>query len=141
MTTGQRDHRADSAVTRALLVFLGGSLGTAIRLMLGTIVMGPGASILATVAVDVTGAALLGILYGLTPPGDARSARRRLLLGTGLLGGYTTYGTLVVDADGLVLAHDPWAGALVASATLALGVAAAFVGERAATRARERARA
>lgn len=123
-------------MTSALLVFVGGAVGTAIRLALGALVTAPDAAVLTTVTVDVTGAALLGVLYALTPAADARSARRRLLLGTGLLGGYTTYGTLVVDADGLVLAHDPLAGALTASVTVILGVVAAFVGERVATRAR-----
>lgn len=127
-------------MTPALLVFVGGAIGTAIRLALGAIVTAPDAAVLTTVAVDVTGAALLGGLYGITPAADARSVGRRLLLGTGLLGGYTTYGTLVVDADGLVLAHDPLTGALTASVTVVLGVVAAFVSERVATRARARSR-
>lgn len=140
MTIDHAHPRGDGPATRALLVFLGGVAGTVIRLAVGALIVAPDASLVTTVAVDVTGAALLGGLYGITPPGDEHSARRRLLLGTGLLGGYTTYGTLVVGVDGLVLARDPLAGAAVALVAVTLGVGAAFVGEHVAVRVRKRAR-
>jgi fluoride exporter len=51
---------------------------------------------LGTFVVNMTGGFLLGLLTGLSVTGDAL-----LVLGTGLLGGYTTFSTWMVEAQRL----------------------------------------
>lgn len=89
-------------------VAAGGALGAAARYGLELAWPAPAAGIpWATLVVNVTGCALLGALLRIT---SHRPARHRLLLpflGTGVLGGFTTYSTYVVQGDALVTADRP----------------------------------
>jgi CrcB protein len=113
------------------LVALGGAFGTAGREGLTLAIPSLGAFPLATFAVNLTGAFLLGfLLEALTRRGPDNGGRRtlRLLLGTGFLGGFTTYSTLATDTV-LVLAADNTAIALAYSlGTVAVGAVASWAG-------------
>jgi fluoride exporter len=116
---------ASVSLRRVLLVALGGTLGTAARLGLGLLVDDPGGFPLAVLLANVLGALLIGVVAARLPA----SAELRLLLGTGVLGGFTTYsafmtGTLALWASAPVLAAAYAAGSLV------LGLLAAAVGLR-----------
>lgn len=116
-----------------ILVFIGGTVGTLLRILLGMV---PGNSEFPwiTFIINVSGAALLGVLYGLTGRfvvSTSASTRMRLLLGTGLMGGYTTYSTLAVGTDGLILGDRLLLGAAYAIPTVVLGILSAFLAERA----------
>lgn len=78
---------------------------------------------LGTLAVNVSGAFLLGLLAGTALDGDAR-----LLLGLGALGSYTTFSTLMVETQrvGEAGRRKPAATNLVLS--VALGLAAVALG-------------
>jgi CrcB protein len=106
-------------------VALGGALGTAARLGVDTVVGAPFGSWDAGVFVaNVTGALLLGFLAGL-PLDTPGHARWRAFAGTGFLGAYTTFSALsLAFVDGSPVSYA--VGGLVAS--LALGVAGAWVG-------------
>lgn len=109
-----------------LLVALGGTLGTAARGALTLAAPGPWP----VVAINVTGALLLGLLLeALARRGPDEGVRRdlRLLLGTGALGGFTTYSTFAAGAVGLASA-DPGRALGVVAATLVLGTLAAAAG-------------
>ena len=75
-----------------------GAVGAYARFAVGTWVMArrPGAFPAGTFAVNLTGAFALGLLTGLAVTGDAL-----LVLGTGLLGAYTTFSTWMVEAQRL----------------------------------------
>ncbi len=109
------------------LVVLGGSLGTAARaalvLPLGT-VAAPLALPVTTLVINVVGSFLLGLVVGVLGSG---SPRLRAFLGTGLLGGFTTYSTFAVQVVGLA---DGAAteGLVIAVASLFFGVLAALAG-------------
>lgn len=113
-----------------LLVIAGGAVGTALRV---AVYAGfpPGTSFpWATFTVNVGGALLLGALIGvfpLHPEGSTTARRLRLALGTGCLGGYTTYSTFVLES--VTLAGDRGLGvALVYDlATVVMGFLAALV--------------
>lgn len=112
------------------LVFVGGSLGTATRATL-TLVSAPADGFPATImGINIAGALLLGILLeALSRRGPDEGARRRarLLLGTGFLGGFTTYSALATDT--VLLAVDSPALALLNSlGTLVLGALATWLG-------------
>ncbi|MGY1770180.1 CrcB family protein [Blastococcus sp. SYSU D00813] len=116
-------------MTAYLLAALGGALGALARLGVGTALpASPGGWPWATLLVNLTGCLLLGLLLGAVLPRFPGRPWLRPLLGTGVLGGYTTYSTFAVDA--VRLADDgAWAGAAgYVVASVAGGVLAAAAG-------------
>lgn len=112
-------------VRRLLLVALGGTVGTAARLGLGLAFPDGGGFPVAVLLANIVGAFLIGVLAARLPA----AADLRLLLGTGVLGGFTTYsafmtGTLALWSQTPLLAFAYAVGSLV------LGVAAAALGLR-----------
>ena len=79
-------------------VALLGAAGAWARFALGTLVAArrPSPFPFGTFAVNLTGGFLLGLLVGSSVGGDAM-----LVLGTGLLGAYTTFSTWMVEAQRL----------------------------------------
>ena len=81
--------------------------------------------------VNITGALLLGILLeALAVRGPDRGGRRRLrlLLGTGVLGGYTTYSLLAADVAGLLLDGRIAVALGYGVGSIVLGILAAWAG-------------
>jgi CrcB protein len=115
----------------ALLVFVGGALGTLARYLLGLVVPTVGGFPLATFAVNLVGAFALGLLIeALLRAGNDTGWRQRvrLLLGPGFLGGFTTYSSLCVETA-LLTQHEHYVtGGVYAVASLLLGIAAAAAG-------------
>ncbi|MFD8770581.1 fluoride efflux transporter FluC [Microbacterium oxydans] len=110
---------------RILLVAAGGTAGTAARLGLGLMLPDVGGFPVAVLVANVVGALLIGLLAARLPA----TAELRLVLGTGVLGGFTTYsafmtGTLSLWADAPVIA------VAYAVGSLTLGLAAAALGLR-----------
>lgn len=112
------------------IVILGGAIGVGVRaallLPLETV---PGALVLplATLGVNVAGSLLLGVVVGLL---DDRHPRWRVFLGTGVLGGFTTYSAFAVQAVE-VGGSAPVVGLLLAPLAVFAGVFAAAIGLRA----------
>jgi len=75
-----------------------GAAGSLMRFRVGATVTArwPSAFPFGTFAVNVTGSFVLGVLTGLSLSGDVM-----LIMGTGLLGGYTTFSTWMVEAQRL----------------------------------------
>jgi CrcB protein len=75
-----------------------GAIGSWARFQVGGLVTArrPSEFPLGTFVVNLTGGLLLGLLTGLSLTGDAL-----LVFGTGLLGGYTTFSTWMVEAQRL----------------------------------------
>lgn len=122
-----------TTVRPALLgwVVLGGAVGTAVRDLIEGAWPAAGGWPWATLIINVSGAFALGVLLEwLAASGPDEGGRRtaRFALGTGLLGGYTTYSTFVVDS--VALAGDGRVGLALAydAASLAAGFVAALVG-------------
>lgn len=110
---------------RLLLVALGGTIGTAVRLAMALSIPDAGGFPVATLAVNFIGALLIGIL-AVRLPGDSDM---RVFLGAGILGGFTTYSAFAVGAV-LLWSQSPLLAGLYAILTLTLGVAAAVLGMR-----------
>lgn len=112
-----------------LLVFVGGCVGAAARETLTAILPGDAAIPVAVLVANVLGAFLLGaLLEGLGHRSDGSAARLRLLLGTGMLGGFTTYSSLALAVAALAHEGSPWLASAYGLGTLLLGGLATFVG-------------
>lgn len=110
---------------RALLVAVGGAIGTAGRLGIGLLLPDAGGFPISIITVNVLGAFLIGLLAARLPS----SSERRIFLATGVLGGFTTYSTFAVGTVQL-WGQSPMLAAISALLTLVVGLAAAAAGLR-----------
>lgn len=115
------------------LVALGGGVGSAARWAVTVLV--PDATTggwpLATLAENVVGAFLLGwLLEALSRRGreTPRTRRVRLTLGTGVLGGFTTYSSLALETERLLAGGDAAVALGYVAATLVGGTVACVAG-------------
>ena len=113
----------------SLQVALGGALGAVLRYQTGGAVarwLGPSAAAAfpwATLAVNVTGSFAMGLLAGWLARHDGAEGWR-LLLGVGLLGGFTTFSTFSLDAALLWEGNRPGAAAGYVAVSVAASVGA-----------------
>ncbi|MCA1782437.1 MAG: CrcB family protein [Intrasporangiaceae bacterium] len=110
---------------------MGGTLGTAARAAIEGAFPHTGETFpWATFFVNVTGALLLGLLIeavALHRGRPATARKLRLALGTGLLGGYTTYSTFILESLLLGSGQRLVTALTYDSATLVAGFLAAFL--------------
>ena len=108
---------------RLLLVFAGGAIGTATRLGLGLAIADAGGFPVATLLVNVLGSLLIGILAARLP----QTSDLRVFLGTGVLGGFTTFSAFSLEAA-LLWEKAAWLAALYVAASLMLSLGAFAAG-------------
>lgn len=111
------------------IVALGGTVGALARYGLDALI-GNAAGLPVGIFI-ITGAFALGILIeSLALRGPDRGRRRdlRLLLGTGLLGGYTTYSLLATDLAELLINHHLMEAIGYGLATIIVGGLASWAG-------------
>jgi CrcB protein len=98
---GRGRGRNDATVLAAISV--GGAAGAAARYMVGATWPTPAGSFpVSTLAINVLGCALIGVLMVLITEVWSRQRLLRPFLGTGVLGGFTTFSTYTVDIQRLV---------------------------------------
>lgn len=122
-----------SAIPDLGVVAVGGALGTLARYGITSAIGGPESTSgfpLATLLINLLGAFLLGMVAAIvTSRGSAGRWRTlRLLLGTGVLGGFTTYSLLATDLAQAALADHWGVVAGYTGATLIGGVIASGLG-------------
>ncbi|MET3452389.1 CrcB family protein [Curtobacterium sp. 1544] len=113
------------------LVALGGAIGTAVRALLAEAFPAHDGISWTILAINVVGAFCLGLLLeALAHRGPDVGRRRtfRLFVGTGVLGGFTTYSTLADDTAQLLDAGHWTAGGGYALLTVVLGLLAVGAG-------------
>lgn len=117
--------------TLILLVFCGGTLGTAARQALSLLFPRTSGIPWTIFAINIAGAFVLGLLLELLirkGPDTGSTQVTRLLLGTGFLGGFTTYSALAVDTVALMDDGSIGAGILYSVMSVLIGLIAAAVG-------------
>jgi CrcB protein len=138
MTTDRPAHLRPELIA---LAFVGGAVGTAIREALALALPAASGGFPGTVfVINLVGSFVLGLLLetlALAGPDVGARRRMRILLGTGVLGGFTTYSTYTVATASLLGAH-PGVALLYGLGSLVAGVAVAGVGVVVAARVRGR---
>ncbi|MFC6153672.1 fluoride efflux transporter FluC [Nocardioides yefusunii] len=113
------------------LAAAGGALGTFCRWLMASVLGDASGLSAGIVMANVIGAGLLGYVtarLGSSRLDPARVRRLQVFLGTGVLGGFTTYSTLAVHGAQLVEAGDVLTAIWQVGAQIVLGVCAAVVG-------------
>ncbi len=125
---------ASSPLAASALVASGGAIGALGRYHLGRLVtqlVGPGPASAfpwATLAVNLAGCLAMGLLFGWFIRQGATHEGARLLLGVGILGGFTTFSTFGLELL-VLLQRGAFVPALTyAAASLLAGLAAVFIG-------------
>jgi len=113
-----------------LLVAAGGALGATARYAINVVFMSRTASGFPwhTLTVNIVGAFALGVLAVLTAERGVLSAQHSLLLGTGVLGGFTTFSALAYESVVLIERGHPVLGVANVVGSCVLGVGAALAG-------------
>ncbi|AJM76988.1 fluoride efflux transporter CrcB [Rathayibacter toxicus] len=113
------------------VVAVGGAVGTAARYAVALAVPAWSGLPIATIVVNLLGAFLLGVLaefLAARGPDDGPRRTLRLLVGTGVLGGFTTYSTFSLDTVTLIETGRIAEAVVATAGTLLLGVLAALLG-------------
>jgi CrcB protein len=111
---------------KTLLVMLGGAVGAALRYHLGGVTLrafGP-AFPWGTLIANISGGLFMGLLAGTLARVGSANEPWRLLIGVGLLGGYTTFSAFSLETFGMI-ERGQYA---VAAAYVAASVAGAIAG-------------
>lgn len=117
-------------MTKVLLVALGGAVGAVARYGAGALALrlvGPGWP-WGTLAVNIVGGLLMGLLAGWLPARAVGGESLRPLLSVGVLGGFTTFSAFSLETA-LMIERREWAaaGAYVAASVI-LSIAALLLG-------------
>ena len=123
---------APSFPTASLLVALGGGAGAWLRYAVGVSLGRMGAATApfpwSTLAVNVAGSLLMGLLAGWLARYGSHGESWRLLLGVGLLGGFTTFSAFSLELALMVERGLLFSAALYAGISVLAGIAALFAG-------------
>ena len=113
-----------------LAVAVGGAIGSMLRYGIGqltTNVLGT-TPVLATFTVNVSGSFLLGIFYTLCNDRLVTSIELRVLIGVGLIGGYTTFSTFSFETIRLIESGESIKAITNILTNLLFGIGAAYLG-------------
>ena len=112
-----------------IAVFIGGGLGSAARFLLSAIVQRhiPGFFPYGTLAVNVLGSLLLGIVLGLASR-SLLPAEWRLFLAVGFCGGFTTFSTFSLEVADMLRGEQYTTAFLYIAVSIVAGLAAVYTG-------------
>lgn len=113
-----------------IIVALGGGMGSALRFLASKFVQDnmTGVFPYPTLAVNIVGCLLIGVFYGLSSRGSLGGDSAKLLLTTGLCGGFTTFSTFCNENLSLMRGGHALATLLYTGGSVVLGFIAVAVG-------------
>jgi len=127
----QHSRQTMQALNNYVLVFLGGGAGACLRHacnLLGARVAVGSPWPWSTFLINISGALLMGVVVEAFALRNGASPQLRLLLTTGILGGYTTFSTFSLEIGLLLQRGQHGLAALYAGGSVALGLAGLFGG-------------
>lgn len=120
-------------MTHILLVGLGGFIGSVARYKIGVWTLDLAAEKgfpIGTFIVNLLGCLIIGLLAGVAEKHDLFSQEVKLLLFTGLIGGFTTFSAFGLETVSLLSRGEVLVAIIYVSASVLLGVAAVWFGIR-----------
>lgn len=133
--SGSRTQRGKAASVPDLrslaVVASGAAIGGVARFLIASLALarnGKATLPVATLAINVSGSFLIGIVVGIVSARPGLSPLWRIFLATGILGGYTTFSTFSLDALDLARGGAPFASLAYVCASVIAGIAAAYAG-------------
>ena len=115
-----------------LVVFLGGGVGAVLRYLVGVgyiRLAGPSQPYMATAIINVLGGLVMGVLVAwLVFRGAANAERWRLLLGVGVLGGFTTFSSFSLETVSMIQRKAYGVAACYVSGSVVLSILALMLG-------------
>ncbi|GAA4896780.1 fluoride efflux transporter CrcB [Flaviramulus aquimarinus] len=112
-----------------LLVFVGGGFGSVLRYIIGKYLNSTETGIpYGTLAANILGSLLIGIILGIAAKNDTLSQNQTLLLATGFCGGFTTFSTFAYENHMFLKSGDFTSFALYTIASFIIGFLAVFFG-------------
>ena len=113
-----------------LLVGMGGFVGGVSRYYSQQIItkLFPSALPYGTLAVNISGCLLIGIIYGLFERGNVLTIEWRLFLATGFCGGFTTFSNFSYESIKLIQDGEFFYLALYIALSVIIGFAATYLG-------------
>lgn len=120
MTSGSFFHHS-------LLVALGGGIGAWLRFAIGRLI-GLSAFPWATLSVNLIGSLAMGLLAGWLARHGQGGESWRLLLGVGLMGGFTTFSAFSLELVAMIQRGDAATAALYAAGSVIGGIAGLYAG-------------
>ncbi|WP_433010845.1 fluoride efflux transporter CrcB [Kribbella sp. CA-294648] len=114
------------------VIAIGGAIGASARYLIGLSWPAPPGSLpWATVVINVTGCALIGVLMVLVSEVWVAHRLIRPFVGTGILGGFTTFSTYAVDIQQLIADGQPLTALINLLITVIGAIAAVLAGTHA----------
>lgn len=112
------------------LIGIGGFIGSIFRYYLQHIISRffPTLFPLGTLAVNILGCLVIGLIYGLSERGNVLSPEWRLFLATGLAGGFTTFSTFSIESIQLIKDGQWFSVSLYIAISVIVGIMATFLG-------------
>ena len=111
-----------------ILVFLGGGAGSTLRFIITRLLNFSTGIPYGTLAVNILGSLLIGLLFGLSLRQNLLSSNAMLLLATGFCGGFTTFSAFSYENQSLLKSGDFFQFLLYATGSILAGIAAVYVG-------------
>ena len=129
-TTKIQIYNSSIMIRSLIIVALGGGMGSALRFLASKFIQDnmSGAFPYPTMAVNIMGCLLIGVFYGLSSRGSLGGDSAKLLLTTGLCGGFTTFSTFCHENLSLMRGGHALATLLYTSGSVVLGFIAVAVG-------------
>ena len=114
---------------QALLVFLGGGLGSSLRFFVSK-ALNPYIQhfFLGTFVVNIIGCLLIGCILGFSAKNNILSENYTLLLATGFCGGFTTFSTFAFEKYSLLKSGEFLYFSIYLTSSIAVGVFAVSLG-------------
>lgn len=113
-----------------LFVGAGGFIGSVCRYLIGLLPVSPSNGFpVKTLAINVIGAFLIGLIVALAAKNSSLNPRLVLMLKAGFCGGFTTFSTFALDISDLMKGGSWTVAVAYMAASMVLGIAAVVIAQ------------